>query len=101
MEENNLTQKIAECIVPYRKRTERMVGYIPYSLNFEIREYNGVSQMPEKVSVLEKTIVYLIDNGDNDIRIISKLLGLDFDYDIEKNIIFCNVTIRNRPSGWE
>ena len=87
MEENNLTQKIAECIVPYRKRTERMVGYIPYSLNFEIREYNGVSQMPEKVSVLEKTIVYLIDNGDNDIRIISKLLGLDFDYDIEKNII--------------
>ena len=88
MEENNLTQKIAECIVPYRKRTERMVGYIPYSLNFEIREYNGVSQMPEKVSVLEKTIVYLIDNGDNDIRIISKLLGLDFDYDIEKNIIF-------------
>ena len=36
MEENNLTQKIAECIVPYRKRTERMVGYIPYSLNFEI-----------------------------------------------------------------
>ena len=92
MEENNLTQKIAECIVPYRKRTERMVGYIPYSLNFEIREYNGVSEKPEKISVLEKTIVYLIDKGNNDIRIISKFLGLDFDYDIEKNIILEAIT---------
>ena len=49
MNNNELTLRIAEAIKPYRKRSERVIGYVPYTLDFEMRRYHGTSQKPEKI----------------------------------------------------
>lgn len=86
-----LSLKIANAISPCRKRSERFVGLVPYSLSFEIREYSGTSQKPEKINVLDKTIVKLIGKGLNDIDSIYKKLGFDISYDLDRNILSYNI----------
>ena len=88
---NDIQLKIANAILHFRKRSERFVGFIPYTLNFEIRKYNGTSQKPEDVTILDKTIVNLIGRGVNDVKEISRLLGFDYHYDLEKDILESNL----------
>ena len=86
-----LSLKIAEAISPHRKRSERFVGMAPYTLRFEIRKYSGTSQKPEKVNILDKTIINLIGNGIHDLPTISKKLGFDNLYDLDRDILSSNV----------
>lgn len=78
---------LAEAIAPYRKRTERFVGYVPYVLNFEKRRYNGTSQKPEKISLLGKALVQLISAGVSLESSLAACTGLDIDDKIEKGIL--------------
>lgn len=86
-----LSLKIAEAISPHRKRSERFVGMAPYTLRFEIRKYSGTSQKPEKVNILDKTIINLIGNGVHDLPTISEKLGFDYLYDLDRDILSSNV----------
>lgn len=85
--EDNIILRIAEAIAPYRKRTERYVGCVPYKLKFEIRSYNGTSQKPLKVNVITKTIIKLIAQGLTDINDIAEAMGMSYKYDLEKMIL--------------
>lgn len=97
MENNDIALKIAEVIIPHRKRSERFVGFIPYTLQFEIRKYHGVSKKPQKVGILDKTIINLIGRGLTNIDEIAKHLGFDTNYDLEKDLLSYNVDyIRNQ-----
>ena len=89
----NLSLRIAEAISLHRKRSERFVGMVPYTLRFEIRRYWGTSQKPEKVNILDKTIINLIGKGVRDLTTISKKLGFDYQYDLDRNILSSNVDI--------
>lgn len=78
---------LAEAIAPYRKRTERFVGYVPYTFSFEKRRYNGTSQKPEKISLLGKTLVQLISVGVSLESSLASYTGLDIEDKIEKGIL--------------
>lgn len=88
---DDITLRIAEAIAPYRKRSERFVGTVPYSLSYEIRKYTGTAQKAEKVNIFNKTIVNLIGRGLQDTSSIANAMGLDFQYDLEKNILLENL----------
>ena len=87
MNNNELTLRIAESIKPYRKRSERLIGYVPYTMDFEMRRYNGTSQKPEKITILAKTIVMLVNRGVTNITDIARCLGLDMADEIEKDMV--------------
>lgn len=91
MNNNELTLRIAEAIKPYRKRSERVIGYVPYTLDFEMRRYHGTSQKPEKISILEKTIVNLVGKGLSNVANIAIHLGLDMADEIEKDMVNASV----------
>ena len=88
---DELSLRIAEAISPHRKRSERFVGMVPYTLHFEIRKYSGTSRKPEKVNVLDKTVINLIGRGVHDLPTISKKLGFDILYDLDREILLSNV----------
>jgi len=86
-----LSLRVAEAISPHRKRSERFVGMVPYTLNFEIRKYSGTSQKPEKVNILDKTIINLIGRGLSDLPTIMKKLGFDALYDLDRDLLSYNM----------
>lgn len=97
MNNNELTLHIADSIKPYRKRSERLIGYVPYTLDFEMRLYNGTSQKPEKITILAKTIVMLINRGVTNITDIARCLGLDIVDEIERDLVRnCIDDLKNR-----
>lgn len=85
---NNITniENIAEAILPFRKRTERVIGYVPYTLQVEARRYNGTSQKPEKISVLCKTLVKLVGAGVTLRKSLAENVGLELNDDIEETL---------------
>jgi hypothetical protein len=87
MEKEEIKLAITEAILPYKKYSERIVGYTQFTLNFQIQHYHGISHRPEKVSILEKTIVNLIGKGVSDIDKIALYLGLDRDDTVEDNML--------------
>lgn len=93
MENNELTLRVTKRIKTYRKRSERFVGFVPYSLDLEMRRYHGTSQKPEKVSVLEKTIVHLVGKGLSNIANIAECLGLDLADEIERDMVNSSIEV--------
>lgn len=74
---HTIASQIAKVLPLHRKRTDRYIGYTTYRIKFETRRYKGTSVKPQKISILEKTIVKLIANGVTVSKSICKFLGLN------------------------
>ena len=72
-----IASRIAKVLPLHRKRSDRYIGYTTYRIKFETRRYKGTSVKPQKISILEKTIVKLISNGVTTPNSICKFLGLN------------------------
>ena len=91
-----ITNKLIKAVISHRKMSERFIGYVSYNLAFQLLTYSGTSLKPEKISVLEKSIVKLIAKGVSDLHEISRILGLDMNNDVESSIMSeALVTLRN------
>lgn len=83
----NITLDIAKAVLPQRKRTERIIGFAPYTLSFSINQYEGKSQKELSLNVLEQTILRLIDRGIVQESTIAMLLGLNMNNTLETDIL--------------
>lgn len=83
---NDTYIKMAEAIASHRKRSERFVGCVPYSLQFELREYKGTSKKAAKVDVLTGAIIKLVGRGVSDKKVVASILGLNLKNDLEMSM---------------
>lgn len=90
--ELDLSLQIADAVLPLRKRSERMVGFVQYKLTAERRLYKGVSQRPFNLSVRQKAIVYLISRGVSTLKDIAGIMGLDIADEVEKRLILSDIS---------
>ncbi len=73
-----ISNKIVKAISEVKKISERIVGYLPYEIEFVKAKYSGRTQRPAKITALEKGIIgiLLIDDFSSFERI-GAILGLD------------------------
>ena len=54
-----ISSRIARAVYEAKRISERIVGYIPYEIQFVIATYDGKTQRPAKITALEKGISHL------------------------------------------
>jgi len=70
--------RIAKAVNGAKRLSERIIGYIPYEINFVKATYRGKTQRPAKISPIEKGIVgILLVDGTSSFKEIGAILGLD------------------------
>ncbi|MBR4197902.1 MAG: hypothetical protein IKQ94_03920 [Bacteroidales bacterium] len=86
---DSLDTRIAKAVYAEKKISERIIGYIPYEIEFVKATYNGRTQRPAKISAIEKGIVgILLLDGHSSFDTIGQILGLDVVNDkAEKSIL--------------
>lgn len=86
---DSLDTRIAKAVYAEKKISERIIGYIPYEIDFVKATYYGRTQRPAKITAIEKGIVgILLLDGHSSFDTIGKILGLDVVNDkAEKSIL--------------
>lgn len=82
----DLSKSIASAIEPYRKITERVVGFVPFVLECSQVKYQGTSRKPDRIGVLEKTLTKLVGAGVKSKENLAKYVGIDLKDDIDKEL---------------
>lgn len=86
--QESLSTRIAKAVDESKMISERIVGFVPYDINFVRAKYRGKTQRPAKISSIEKGIVgILLVDGSSSFEHIGSILGLDVKNDSAEQII--------------
>jgi len=82
--------RLANIINSTKKLSERIVGYVPYDLQFIICKFNGKANKPAQITPLEKAVVgILLIDVNSTFNDLGNILGLDVQHDnAEKKLLY-------------
>lgn len=81
--EETLEMRLDSCIQKVKDLSELIIGYTPYTLNFAVSSFNGITNKPSKISAFANAVVGIIlADGKSTFSHIGSILGLNVDIDI-------------------